>query len=60
MPCSHKSLNANMYPGRDLNPYSHHWLLDFKSSASTDSATRAGLNKKSLLVSEGSFLFMSG
>ena len=50
------SLHPQTYPGRDLNPYSHHWLLDFKSSASTDSATRADTNKKSLLVSRRLFL----
>src|SRR6056297_2848040 len=34
------------YPGRDLNPHSHCWPLDFKSNASTSSATWA-LKKKS-------------
>ena len=29
-----------MYPGRELNPYSHCWPLDFKSSVSTNSTTR--------------------
>lgn len=28
-------------PRRDLNPHSHYWLLDFKSSVSTYSTTWA-------------------
>jgi hypothetical protein len=31
-----------MYPGPESNRYFHHWKLDFKSNASTYSATRAG------------------
>ena len=30
-----------LYSRRDLNPYGHYWPLDFKSSVSTNSTTRA-------------------
>ena len=36
-----------LYSGRDLNPYRHYCPLDFKSSVSTNSTTRAEKKKRS-------------
>jgi hypothetical protein len=33
--------SSGLYPGRELNPYSHYWPQDFKSCVSTNSTTRA-------------------
>ncbi len=39
----HAFSNFIMYPEWDLNPHEHYCPLDFKSSASTNSAIRANL-----------------
>src|SRR5205085_5712676 len=47
-PCNFYITGVNeMYPRRELNPYGPFGPLDFKSSASTSSATRVSGKKKS-------------